>query len=40
LSPLVTTAKQLGFEPFQVVQKPSLSSFQVPSPLTPALPVG
>ena len=27
--------KQLAVEPFQVVQKPSLVSFQVPSPLTP-----
>ena len=32
--------KQLAVEPFQVVQKPSLVSFQVPSPLAPALPTG
>ncbi len=25
----------MAFEPFQVVQKPSLVSFQVPSPLAP-----
>ena len=39
-SPAVTMTKQLGLEPFQVVQKPFLESFQVPSPLTPALPAG
>src|SRR5262245_22235005 len=27
--------KQFAFDPFQVVQKPSLVSFQVPSPLAP-----
>jgi len=27
--------KQLGILPFQVLQKPSLSSFQLPSPLAP-----
>src|SRR4029453_4628071 len=40
LSPAVTIWKQLGLEPFQVVQKPSLLSFQVPSPLAPAVPTG
>ena len=40
LSPLATRLKQLAAEFFQVVQKPSLLSFQVPSPLTPALPSG
>ena len=32
--------KQLVLEPFHVVQKPVLSSFQVPVSLTPALPAG
>src|SRR5262245_10174500 len=32
--------KQLALEPFQVVQKPSLVSFQVPSPLAPELAAG
>src|SRR5882757_3130259 len=40
LSPVETRVKQLAAEFFQVVQKPSLLSFQVPSPLTPALPSG
>src|SRR5258708_16353113 len=40
LSPLGTRLKQLDGEFFQVVQKPSLLSFQVPSPLTPAFPSG
>src|SRR5437899_1507450 len=35
LSPAVRMRKQLTLEPFQVVQKPSLVSFQVPSPLAP-----
>jgi hypothetical protein len=35
LSPAVITRKQFAFEPFHVVQKPSLLSFQVPSPLAP-----
>src|SRR5207245_4389619 len=39
-SPVADTMKQLGLLPFQVVQKPSLSSFQVPSPLRPAFPTG
>src|SRR4029077_12370380 len=39
-SPVADTMKQLGLLPFQVVQKPSLSSFQVPSPLRPAFPSG
>src|SRR5262249_21747284 len=34
-SPAVRMRKQLALEPFQVVQKPSLVSFQVPSPLAP-----
>src|SRR5260370_35611800 len=33
---VASTWKQLAFWPFQGVQKPSLSSFQVPSPLAPA----
>jgi ribosomal protein S18 acetylase RimI-like enzyme len=37
--PALTTVKQLSFEPFQVVQKPSLESFQVPSPRLPP-PIG
>src|SRR5579871_4235936 len=40
LSPAATSVKQFCGEFFQVVQKPSLLSFQVPSPLTPALPCG
>src|SRR5450432_3269365 len=40
LSPAATRLKQLAAEFFQVVQKPSLLSFQVPSPLTPDLPSG
>ncbi len=39
LSPALTTVKQRSLEPFQVVQKPSFDSFQVPSPLLP-LPTG
>src|SRR6185503_19748636 len=39
LSP-VSTTKQLCWLPFQLVQKPSLLSFQVPSPLVPDLPTG
>src|SRR5579871_3111453 len=34
------TEKQLGCAPCQVVQKPSLLSFQVPWPFAPALPAG
>src|ERR1700722_2082818 len=40
LSPSGTKLKQLAAEFFQVVQKPSLLSFQVPSPLTPDFPSG
>ena len=40
LSPLGTRLKQLAAEFFQVVQNPSLLSFQVPSPLTPDFPSG
>src|SRR5580704_16802327 len=40
LLPLAMTTKQLGILPFQVLQKPSLSSFQLPSPLAPPLPTG
>src|SRR5262249_53041131 len=40
LSPAVRILKQLALEPFQVVQKPSLVSFQVPSPLEPPEPIG
>jgi hypothetical protein len=40
LSPAEIRVKQLAGEFFQVVQKPSLLSFHVPSPLTPALPRG
>ena len=32
--------KQFAFEPFQVVQNPSLLSFQVPSPLAPDPAIG
>jgi len=39
LSPAETTVKQLAPAPFQVVQKPSLDSFQVPSPLAPPPPL-
>jgi hypothetical protein len=39
-SPADTSVKQFCGEFFQVVQKPSLLSFQVPSPFTPALPSG
>src|ERR1700688_4719619 len=39
-SPVADTMKQLALLPFQVVQKPFLSSFQVPSPLRPAFPSG
>src|SRR5580700_5904122 len=35
LAPSAVTVKQLGILPFQVLQKPSLSSFQLPSPLAP-----
>ena len=34
-SPAVRMRKQFDLAPFQVVQKPSLVSFQVPSPLAP-----
>src|SRR5579863_8885065 len=34
------TTKQFGCPPFQEVQKPSLLSFQVPTPLAPPLPSG
>src|SRR5271163_1124342 len=40
LAPVDVTVKQLGILPFQVLQKPSLSSFQLPSPLAPPLPTG
>src|SRR2546430_13775859 len=40
LSPAVRMRKQLGWEPFQVVQKPSFVSFQVPSPFEPPPPIG
>src|SRR5262249_34064901 len=36
LSSTLTSVKQVGLLPFQLVQKPSLLSFHVPSPLTPA----
>ena len=39
LSPALTTVKQLSLPPFQVVQKPSFDSFQVPSPRLP-VPIG
>src|SRR5260370_32827340 len=39
-SPVADTMKQLGLLPFQGVQNPSLSSFQVPSPFTPTFPTG
>src|SRR5258708_7328456 len=39
-SPTVTSVKQFSLLPFQVVQKPSFESFQVPSPPTPVLPCG
>ncbi len=39
LSPAATTVKQLAPAFFQVVQKPSFDSFQVPSPLAPPLPL-
>src|SRR4051794_9033394 len=35
LSPALMRLKQFAFDPFQVVQKPSLLNFQVPSPLAP-----
>src|SRR5580692_10521885 len=38
LSPALTTVKQFSLAPFQVVQKPSVESFQVPSPLAPPPP--
>src|SRR5215212_5602295 len=38
--PLARTWKQLGLELFQVLQKPSCVSFQVPSLLAPALATG
>jgi hypothetical protein len=38
LSPALTTVKQLAPAFFQVVQKPSLDSFHVPSPLAPPPP--
>src|ERR1700731_4383613 len=40
LAPPAMTMKQFGILPFQVLQKPSLSSFQLPSPLAPPLPTG
>src|SRR5262249_12282804 len=40
LSPADAMRKQLALEPFQVVQKPSLVSFQVPSDLAPDLATG
>jgi hypothetical protein len=40
LSPAVMMRKQFAFEPFQVVQKPSLLSFQVPSPFAPDFATG
>src|SRR4029453_3112784 len=40
LSPAVRMRKQLGWEPFQVVQKPSFVSFQVPSAFEPPEPTG
>src|SRR5262249_50306978 len=40
LVPLACTRKQFSFDPFQVVQKPSCESFQVPSDLAPVLPSG
>jgi hypothetical protein len=40
LSPEETSVKQLALAAFQVVQKPSFDSFQVPSPLPPALAAG
>src|SRR3984893_13287850 len=40
LSPAVRMRKQLALEPFQVVQKPSLVSFQVPWPLAPEVAIG
>src|SRR5262245_13524292 len=39
-SPAVTSVKQFSLLPFQVVQKPSFESFQVPSPPTPVVPCG
>ena len=39
-SPAVTSVKQFSLLPFQVVQKPSFESFQVPAPPTPVLPCG
>src|SRR5262244_527200 len=35
-SSTLTSVKQVGLLPFQLVQNPSLLSFQVPSPFTPA----
>src|SRR5271170_4654096 len=40
LVPAPVMVKQLGILPFQVLQNPSLSSFQLPSPLAPPLPTG
>src|SRR2546423_14078 len=37
LAAVACTRKQFSFEPFQVVQKPSAESFQVPSDLGPGL---
>src|SRR5262245_30380690 len=39
-SPVVTSVKQFSLLPFQVVQKPSFESFQVPSLPTPVVPCG
>ena len=39
LAPALTTVKQFSLAPFQMVQKPSFDSFQVPSPLRP-VPIG
>ena len=36
----MSTTKQFGLPPFQVVQKPSFDSFQAPSPLEPDRPTG
>ena len=40
LSPALTIGEAIGLAPFQVVQKPSFDSFQVPSPLPPPPPTG
>jgi|SRR5690348_17256698 len=39
-SPAVTSVKQFSLLLFQVVQKPSFESFQIPSPPTPVVPCG